>query len=165
MVCSLRRPRSFEVLPKILLLGLIGVSECLAQQASPTAKPGSASGNSQKIYVVLPFENGSGTSRLDWLSEGLEELTIQRLSAAREQVFSHAGRASDLERSGLTQTSHFSRATMLRVAEDLDADYVIYGRYLSNGTTLTLEIRALSMTPLALRPPLRESGPLNSLME
>ena len=152
------------VLPQILLIGLVGTSDCLAQQTSAVQKSAPAQG-SQKIYVVLPFENAGGGARLDWLSEGLEELTIQRLSAAGEQVFSHAGRASDLDRYGLPRTSHFSRATMLRVAEDLDADYVIYGRYSSNGTTLTLEIRALSMTPLALRPPLRESGPLNSLME
>ena len=153
-----------EVLPKILLLGLIGMSQCLAQTA-PAAKSGAASGNSQKIYVVLPFENGSGTAKLDWLSEGLEELTIQRLSAAGEQVFSHAGRASELGRNGLLQTARFSRATMIRVAEDLDADYVIYGRYLANGSTLILEMHALRMNPIALRPALRETGQLDSLME
>jgi len=92
-------------------------------------------------------------------------LTTQRLSAVGEQVYSHAGRASELERYGLPQTSKFSRATMLRVAEDLDADYVIYGRYAANGTSLTIEMRILSMNPMALRPALRESGPLASLME
>src|SRR2546428_145028 len=54
---------------------------------------------------------------------------------------------------------------MLRVAEDLDADYVIYGRYAASGTSLTIEMRMLSMNPMALRPALRESGPLTSLTE
>src|SRR5215470_18057057 len=165
MLRFFRRPLFRMLFPQILLIGLVGISECFAGQTSPLPKSSTAQPGSQKLYVVLPFENAGGGARLDWLSEGLEELTIQRLSAAGEQVFSHAGRASELERYGLPRTSHFSRATMLRVAEDLDADYVIYGKYSSNGTTLTLEMRALSMTPLALRPPLRENGPLNSLME
>ena len=161
----LLRPRFREVLPQVVLIGLIGTAECLAQQATQSAKSVPAQGNSQKIYVVLPFENATASAKLDWLSEGLEELTIQRLSAVGEQVFSHAGRASELEHNGLPQTSHFSRAMMLRVAEDLDADYVIYGKYAENGKALTLEMRALSMNPLSLSPPLRESGSLNSLMD
>src|SRR2546430_10736775 len=54
---------------------------------------------------------------------------------------------------------------MLRVAEDLDADYVIYGKYAAKGSTLTVEMRVLRMDPLALRAPIQESGPLESLME
>src|SRR5207249_8433814 len=118
-----------------------------------------------KIYVVLPFENAGAPAKLDWLSEGLEELTIERLTAAGEQVYSHAGRAAELERYGLPSGSTFSRATMLRVAEDLDADYVIYGKYAAKGSTLTVEMRVLRMDPLALRAPIQESGPLESLME
>ena len=144
---------------------------CAAQQpataSKPTTSPNSpaASGTSQKIYVVLPFENAGAPAKLDWLSEGLEELTIERLTSAGEQVYSHAGRAAELERYGLPSGSTFSRATMLRVAEDLDADYVIYGKYAAKGTALTLEMRILSMNPLSLRPPVQESGPVDSLMD
>jgi tetratricopeptide (TPR) repeat protein len=113
----------------------------------------------------LSFEGAGAPAKLDWLGEGLEELTIERLTAAGEQVYSHAGRASELERYGLPTGSTFSRATMLRVAEDLDADYVIYGKYAVKGTALTLEMRILSMNPLALRPLVRESGPVDSLMD
>jgi len=63
---------------------------------------------------------------LDWLSEGLEELTIQRLSGAGEQVYSHAGRLVELERNGLSRSSKLSRATMLHIGEDLDADFVVF---------------------------------------
>ena len=102
---------------------------------------------------------------MDWLSEGLEELTIQRLSAAGEQVYSHAGGGAELERYGLPRSSVFSRATMLRIAEDLDADFVIYGKYAANANVITIEMRMLSMNPLALRSPIQESGPLPSLLE
>jgi tetratricopeptide (TPR) repeat protein len=129
------------------------------------ASPAAASSSSQRIFVVLPFENASGSSKLDWLGEGLEELTIQRLSAAGEHVFSHDGRTAELERYGLPTTSKYSRATMLRIAEDLDADFVVFGRYSANANSLTVEMRALGTNPTALRPALRETGPLDSLMD
>lgn len=144
---------------------------CAAQQPTPGAKAAVASNTqapaaaSQKIYVVLPFESVGAPAKFDWLSEGLEELTIERLTAAGEQVFSHAGRAAELERYGLPSGSTFSHATMLRIAEDLDADYVIYGKYAVKGTALTLEMRILSMNPLSLRPPVQETGPVDSLMD
>lgn len=162
---SFLRPRFRLLVFTLILIGLLAAAKCTAKQAAPAPQSAAERGNSQKIYVVLPFENASASPQLDWLGEGLEELTIQRLSAAGEQVFSHAGRASELGRYGLPLTSKFSRATMLRVAEDLDADYVIYGRYAATGATMTVEMRTLSINPAALRPPVRETGPLASLME
>ncbi|MBV9887017.1 MAG: hypothetical protein JO119_10765, partial [Acidobacteria bacterium] len=82
-----------------------------------------SSSSQQGLYLVFPFENNGSSPRLDWLGEGLEELTIQYLSDAGEQVYSHAGRASELERYGLPSSAKLSRATMLRIAQDLDADY------------------------------------------
>src|SRR6202047_4022901 len=88
----------------------------------------------QGLYLVFPFENAGSSPRLDWLGEGLEELTIQYLSAAGKQVYSHAGRAGELERYGLPSSPKLSRATMLRIAQDLDADFVIFGSFTSDGT-------------------------------
>lgn len=168
---SFGRPRIGELLVETIFVSLVAATVSAAQTAPPAkAAPASnsspTSGTSQKIYVVLPFENAGAPAKLDWLSEGLEELTIERLTAAGEQVFSHAGRAAELERYGLPSGSTFSHATMLRVAEDLDADYVIYGKYAAKGSTnLTLEMRILSMNPLSLHPPVQENGPVDSLMD
>jgi tetratricopeptide (TPR) repeat protein len=54
---------------------------------------------------------------------------------------------------------------MIRIAEDLDADYVVFGRYTASGNSLTIEMRALSIDPMALRPAVRDTGSLNALME
>ena len=102
---------------------------------------------------------------MDWLGEGLEELTIQRLSGAGEQVYSHAGRLAELERYGLPHSSKLSRATMLHIGEDLDADFVVYGRFTANGTSLTVESRILKVSPARLLPAARETGTLDSLMD
>jgi tetratricopeptide (TPR) repeat protein/TolB-like protein len=156
------RPR-FSIL--FLVLAFIAPAVLGGSQNEPSAQSNATSGNAQRIFVVLPFENASGSPRLDWLGEGLEELTAQRLAAAGEHVYSHAARVAELERYGLPATSKYSRATMLRIAEDLDADFVIFGHYTASGNSLTVEMRTLSIIPTALRPPLRENGPLDSLME
>src|SRR6266702_3308855 len=165
MARTFSRPRFVELLVKTLFVSLVAAAVSRPQPAARPAQAPAPAANSQKIYVVLPFENAGAPAKLDWLSEGLEELTIERLTAAGEQVYSHAGRAAELERYGLPSGSTFSRATMLRVAEDLDADYVIYGKYAAKGSTLTVEMRVLRMDPLSLRPPVQESGSLESLME
>jgi tetratricopeptide (TPR) repeat protein len=119
----------------------------------------------QGLYLVFPFENAGSSPRLDWLGEGLEELTIQYLSDGGEQVYSHAGRAGEFERYGLPITAKLSRATMLRIAQDLDADYVVFGSFNSDGTSLTVNSRVLRVDPPALLPGIKESAPLSSLME
>ena len=155
-------PRFLTFLSGIVIMGTSSVA---AQQTAPPVHGAAAPGYQQRVYVVLPFENAGASPRLEWLSEGLEELTIQRLSAAGEQVYSHAGRVAELERYGLPHTSRFSRATMLHMAEDLDADFVVFGRYSANGTSLTIELRVLNVNPAALRTGLRETGSLDSLMD
>jgi tetratricopeptide (TPR) repeat protein len=120
---------------------------------------------SQGIFLVFPFENDGASPRLDWLCEGLEELTIQRLSAAGQQVFTHAGRISELDRYGLPASARFSHATMLRIGADLDADFVVFGKFNSDGKSLTVEMRILRVSPTALSAPIREGGSLESLME
>ena len=140
---------------------VFGISSVAAQQSSST--PPAA--YQPAVYLVFPFENVGGSPRLDWLGEGLEELTIQRLRGAGVQVYSHAGRLVELEQNGLSRSSKLSRATMLHVAEDLDADFVVFGRFTANGTALTIESRILRVIPARLLPALRETGPLDSLMD
>jgi len=134
-----------------------------ATQQTAAHKPTSNFGT--QIYLVFPFENAGTSPHLDWLGEGLEELTILRLSAAGESVYSHTGRINELDRYGLPNGAKLSHATMLRIAEDLDADFVIFGTFASDGTNLTVESRILRVNPSALLPVVRESGPLDSLMD
>src|SRR6266851_2703645 len=152
----------------LVLLTVIVIFETAsvaAQQSAPAPRAGSAGAYQQGIYLVFPFENAGASPRLDWLGEGLEELTIQRLWGAGEQVYSHAGRLAELERYGLPRSSKLSRATMLHIGEDLDADFVVFGRFTANGTSLTIESRILKVSPARLLPALRETGPLESLMD
>ncbi|OLE47417.1 MAG: hypothetical protein AUG46_06530 [Acidobacteria bacterium 13_1_20CM_3_58_11] len=152
----------------LVLLSVVvvfGTTSVAAQPSAPSPRAGTAAAYQHGIYLVFPFENAGASPRLDWLGEGLEELTIQRLSGAGEQVYSHAGRLVELERYGLPRSSKLSRATMLHVAEDLDADFVVFGRFSVDGTSLTIESRMLKVSPARLLPALQETGKLDSLMD
>ena len=136
------------------------------QQARSVSNHVSAAASAQRgVYVVFPFENAGATPRLDWLGEGLEELTIQYLSAAGQQVYTHVGRTAELERNGLPFSAKLSRASMLRIAQDLDADVVIFGSFTSDGKALTVESRLMRIEPTTLLPPVRETGSLDTVME
>jgi tetratricopeptide (TPR) repeat protein/TolB-like protein len=149
-------PQNFNSRALVVLCAALFFAAALCAQQPP--------GN-RGVYLVFPFENAGASARLDWLGEGLEELTIQALSAGGQQVYSHAGRATEMERNGLPFSAKLSRAGMLRVAQDLDADYVVFGSFTSDGKTLTIDSRVLRTDPLALLPSIHETGPLGSLME
>ena len=139
-----------------LLASLVGTNTRAQGTRVPT---------SQGIFLVFPFENTGASSRLDWLSEGLEELTIQRLSAGGQQVYSHAGRTAELDRYGLPSSARLSHATMLRIGAELDADFVVFGKYVSDGNSLTLQARILRVNPVGIDAVVQENGKLESLMD
>ncbi len=139
---------------------LVSAPRVFAQGGARTSAPAG-----QGIFLVFPFENAGASPRLDWLSEGLEELTIQKLSAAGQQVYSHAGRTAELDRYGLPQSARLSHATMLRIGSELDADYVVFGRFSSDGRSLAIQARILRVNPAGLQPLAQETGNLESLMD
>jgi tetratricopeptide (TPR) repeat protein/TolB-like protein len=120
---------------------------------------------SEGIYLVFPFERVNTTPRLEWISEGMEELTIQRLSAARQQVYSHSGRLSEMDLYGMPGLATLSRATMLRMAQEMDADFVVFGNFTSDGKNITVNARILRVHPVELLPTVQVSGPLESLLD
>ena len=126
----------------VVCLIVSATASAAPQLAVPSARP-AASPASQGIFLVFPFENDGASPRLDWLCEGLEELTIQRLSAAGQQVFTHSGRTSELDRYGLPSSARFSHATMLRIGADLDADFLVFGKFTSDGKFLTVNLAAI----------------------
>ena len=134
------------------------------QQSAAPAPGRSPSLPQSGVFLVFPFENAGATPRLEWIGAGLEELTIQKLSAAGQQVYSHEGRLDEMDRAGLPPNAKLSRATMLHIAQDLDADYVVFGSFASDGTSLTVNARVLRVNPVALLPAVRETGSLDSMM-
>ena len=137
----------------------------MAHQNAANSRANASNGSQQGVYLVFPFQNAGSSPRLEWLSEGLEELTIRDLNGAGQQVYSHAARTAELERNALPFSANVSRASMVRIAQDLDADFVIFGSFSSDGKSLTVDARVLRIEPAALLPAIHESAPLASLMD
>jgi tetratricopeptide (TPR) repeat protein len=157
-----------NVLSRCAITLLFGSLWLVASAHGEEQRPAGASangGSQQGVYLVFPFQNAGASPRLDWLGEGLEELTIQYLTSAGQQVYSRAARTAELERNGLPFSAKLSRASMLRIAQDLDADFVILGSFTSDGKSLTVEARVLRLDPATLLAPVRQSDALASLME
>ena len=158
------RPR-FSGVSALTLAGIVLALVAPASRAQTVSVSPSSVASPKGVYLVFPFENAGASPRLDWLGEGLEELTVEYLTGAGQQVYSHAARAAELERNGLPFTARLSRASMLRIAQDLDADFVVFGSFSSDGKSLTVESRVLRLEPAALQPQVRETGALSSLMD
>jgi tetratricopeptide (TPR) repeat protein len=156
------RTSFFLILIGIFVLRPIPVS---SQQSSASPAVPSHAHSQEGIYLVFPFENVAAPARLDWIGEGLEELTIQWLSSSGQLVYSHDGRLNEMDRYGLPPTAKLSRATMLHVAQELDADYIVFGNFSSDGKNLTVNARVLRVDPVGLLPAVQETASIESLMD
>ncbi len=88
--------------------------------------------------LVLQFHNSSQYSDLNWVGESISEKLKDEFSAQDEIVFGREARAEALRRLTLRPGADYTKATLIRLGQSLDADYVCYGTYdatLPPGTT------------------------------
>jgi len=102
---------------------------------------------------------------VDWLGEGLAELAGEQLSAGRLSVFSREERLAMTEKLGIPAYAKFSRATMLKVGTEIDADYVIFGDFAPEGGGLRINAHILGINPARLAVPITESGAITAFGE
>ena len=114
--------------------------------------------------LVMPFENQSQAPGIEWISEAFPEVLSQRMVSARTFPISREDRSNAFDHSGIPLTVLPSRATIYRVAEQMDADYVVLGTYNFDGSTFTASAQLLDMKKLHLNAPVTSSGPLTDLI-
>src|ERR1700722_6303747 len=91
------------------------VQASLFAQSAPA--PGAAAGASNPgTLLVFPFENDSRVASLDWLGEGIAELTAERLQDRGMSLLSRQDRLAALEKIGLPDSARFSHATIVKIA-------------------------------------------------
>jgi tetratricopeptide (TPR) repeat protein len=126
-------------------------------------------GDGGRLVLVLPFENRSGQTSLDWIGESFPTTINQRLNSAGFLTITRDDRLFALDHLGLPLDFKPSRATTIRIAQTLDADYVIVGSYTMHGTAPDLHIEAqaqvLKISALRLGAPTLDSAPLGRLLD
>jgi Tfp pilus assembly protein PilF/TolB-like protein len=118
-----------------------------------------------QTLMVMPFENQSSAPGLEWIAESFPEILSQRMSSPRIFIMSRDDRDFAFDHSGVPITVLPSRATIYRVAEQMDADYVVMGSYNFDGKTFSAKAQLLDMKKLHLYPVVESSGPLTSLID
>jgi tetratricopeptide (TPR) repeat protein/TolB-like protein len=118
-----------------------------------------------QLLLALPFDNRSGQANLDWVGEAVSEILNQRLGASGFDIISRDDRQYALEHLGLPRSFEPSRATAIRLAQTLDADYVIVGFYTLQNNNLHVSAQLLDVNALRLSQPLVQDGPLDHMLD
>jgi tetratricopeptide (TPR) repeat protein len=113
--------------------------------------------------VVIPFENTSPTPGLEWVGEAFPESFHEQLNSPLLYVASREERLRAYDRLGIPAGVHPSRATVYRIAEQMDIDYVVLGSYSYDGLQLQASAQLLDMRGSRLLPSVAEAGPLAEL--
>ena len=115
--------------------------------------------------LVMQFENHSKPPGLEWISEAFPEVLSERMASPDLYIISRQGRVYAFDRAGIQGEAHPARATTYSVAEQMDADYVVFGDYDYDGTTFRAKAQLLDMKKLHLGPVVQSQGPLTSLLD
>jgi tetratricopeptide (TPR) repeat protein len=153
------KPSAVFGLVASLIFGL-----CSALRAEDNAVSGEAGAHAVgRTVVVIPFANASPTPGLEWLGESFCETFHQQLSSPVLYIVSREERLRAYDRQGVPAGVHASRATLYRIAEQMDVDYAVLGSYRYDGTRLTASAQLLDMRAPRLLPEVTESAPLAEL--
>jgi len=113
---------------------------------------------------VLPFDNRTGQPSLEWIREAAAEILNSRLSSAGFAPMSRADRRYALDHLGMPQGFHPSRATALKLAETVDADSIVVGSYLTDGSGIMAEAQLVDVPHLRMSAPVTARGGMGDLI-
>ncbi len=117
------------------------------------------------MVLVLPFENRSGNTSLNWIGDSFPDTLDLRLNASGFLTISHDDRTYAYDHLGLPKDFRPSRATTLQIARQLDANYVVLGTYTVANNHIAVQARALSVDNLRLLQTVDDSADLPRLFD
>ncbi len=115
--------------------------------------------------LVLPFDNRTGQTNLAWIGDSFPDTLNQRLASVGFLTITRDDRQYALDHLGLPIDFKPSRATTIRIAQTLDADFVIVGSYTVNGARIAVQAQVLEVNKLRMSQPLEDSSELTRLYD
>lgn len=122
-----------------------------------------------ETVLVLPFFNLSGSSNLNWIGESFAETIRESLAAQGVLALAREDRQEAFRRLSVRPYALLTRASVIKLAESLDAGKVVFGQYsLSPGAapskgSLRVSSRILDLKRIREGPELAELGALEDL--
>ena len=129
----------------LLLATLVWAGLARAQEASET-KPAEPSQAHGRLVLVLPFENRSDDKSLDWMSSAFPDVLNRRLGSAGFLTINRSDRLYAYDHLGLPTNLQPTRATAIRIAQMLDADYVVFGHFAKANDAAANQLTAEAVT-------------------
>src|SRR5580704_9108047 len=114
--------------------------------------------------LVLPFFNLSNSPNLDWIGESFAETIRESLAAQGVLALTREDRQEAFRRLSIRPYALLTRASVIKLAESLDAGRVVFGQYsLSPGTppskgSLRISSRIFDLKRIRQGPELSELG-------
>src|SRR2546425_4082850 len=114
--------------------------------------------------LVAPFFNLSNDPNLDWIGESIAETIRESLIAHDVLALDREERQEAFRRLSIRPYALLTRASVIKLAESLDAGRVIFGQYsVTAGTapskgSLSISSRILDLKRIAQGPELTELG-------
>ncbi len=155
-----------------LVLALVAIFACGPAAVAQTSD--SAGGH---VVLVLPFDNRSGNASLNWIGDSFPDTLNKRLASAGFLTISHDDRQFAYDHLGLLADFRPTRATTIRIADQLDANYVVIGSYtVAPGAggggaknqamgRIMIQAKVLSMDALRLSGTIEDSAELTRLFD
>jgi len=146
--------------------------QTLAQSASSRAADAAADVHPTggRLVLVLPFDNRSGQANLGWIGDSFPYTLDQRLNSAGFLTIGRDDRQYALDHLGLPPDFRPSRATTLRIAQTLDADFVVFGSFNvinpgASDSRIEVVAQVLDVNQLRISSALKDSSELARLFD
>jgi len=157
-----------------VVLGLVGLGAGTAARAQESGG---------RVVLVLPFENRSGNPSLSWIGDSFPDTLNKRMTSVGFLTLSRDDRVFAYDHLGLPEDFKPSRATTIKIAQQLDANFVIIGSFnvtqnagaaAADGATaadatanesINIQAQVLSIDDLNLSAPVQDGANLNQLYD
>lgn len=146
------------------MLALFLLAACITSQAAPFQSSG-ADEPTGHVVLVLPFDNKSGQPDLGWIGESFPDTLNERFASSGFLTISRDDRQYALDHLGLPTDFRPTRATTIRIAQTLDANYVIIGSYNVVKGRIFVQAQVLEVNNLRMSSPIEDSSELNRLFD
>jgi tetratricopeptide (TPR) repeat protein len=149
-------------------------SGCVARAQSQVSADASSAADIRqpggRLVLVLPFENRSGQSNLGWIGDSFPYTLDQRLTSAGFLTIGRDDRQYAMQHLGLPPDFRPSRATTIRIAQTLDADFVVFGSFNvinpgASDSRIEVQAQVLEVNQLRISAPLVDSSELSRLFD
>ncbi len=122
--------------------------------------------------LVLRFQNNSTYAELNWVGESIAETLRADYSQANQIVLDRATALAGMKKLDLRPEANFTKASIIRLSQLLEADMVVYGSYdvkLPPGisqlkdSNIVINAQAIDLRKLQNEPDISEAGKLSEL--